>query len=166
MYVWVAAFCWLFLGRLQATEPDDVWPTFRGTGDSRTAANDLPLEWSDGENVAWNLDLPGYGQSSPVVWKESIFLTAVEGEFKEKLHLLSVGLSSGEVRWQKTWPSSRREKNTNYVSKAAPTPAVDANRVYAFFESTDLVALDHSGGVLRTGTALTRVGKSDNKKRL
>ena len=31
------------------------------------------------------------------------------------------------------------------VSKAAPTAAVDADRVYAFFETGDLAAFSHAG---------------------
>ncbi|MDA1038765.1 MAG: PQQ-binding-like beta-propeller repeat protein [Planctomycetota bacterium] len=33
------------------------------------------------------------------------------------------------------------------MSRAAPTPAVDANRIYAFFESGDLVAVNRDGSV-------------------
>ena len=31
------------------------------------------------------------------------------------------------------------------MSKGAPTPAVDAERLYAFFDSGDLLALTHDG---------------------
>ena len=61
-----------------------IWPGFRGVGDSRTEAVNLPLEWTDEKNVAWKAALPGYGQSSPVVWRDKIFLTAVEGAMISK----------------------------------------------------------------------------------
>lgn len=38
-----------------------------------------------------------------------------------------------------------RVKNTNYVSKAAPTPVVDEAGLIVWFESGNLVALDHDG---------------------
>lgn len=64
---------------------NNVWQGFRGAGDSHTEASRLPLEWSDTKNIAWNVQLPGYGQSSPVVWQNKIFLTAIQGANKEKL---------------------------------------------------------------------------------
>ena len=40
----------------------------------------------------------------------------------------------------------RKKRSSNYFqSRATPTPVVDADRVYAFFETGDLVALTHSG---------------------
>jgi outer membrane protein assembly factor BamB len=123
----------------------DVWPGFRGLGDSCTAARELPLEWADDKNVAWDVALPGYGQSSPVVWRDRIFLTAVEGANKEKLLVFSQDLKGGRQLWVKEFPATFTMKDANTVSKAAPTPAVDERRVYVFFESGDLFAFDHKG---------------------
>jgi outer membrane protein assembly factor BamB len=128
-----------------AASPPDVWPAFRGTGDSITDAKDLPLTWSATENVAWTADLPGYGQSSPVVWKGKVFVTAVQGEFKDTLVVLCLDLASGNVLWRKSFPGTQKVKTSDYVSKGAPTPVVTADRVYALFESGDLFALDHGG---------------------
>ena len=33
----------------------------------------LPDTWSPTENVAWKVDIPGSGWSSPVVWGDTIF---------------------------------------------------------------------------------------------
>ncbi|HEX2491441.1 MAG TPA: PQQ-binding-like beta-propeller repeat protein, partial [Blastocatellia bacterium] len=123
----------------------DVWPGFRGLGDSHTAARELPLEWADDKNVAWDVALPGYGQSSPVVWRDRVFLTAVEGANKEKLLVFSQDLKGGRQLWVKEFPATFTMKDANTVSKAAPTPAVDERRVYVFFESGDLFAFDHKG---------------------
>jgi outer membrane protein assembly factor BamB len=123
----------------------DVWPGFRGAGDSHTAARRLPLEWSDNKNIAWNVALPGYGQSSPVVWRDRIFLTAAQGAMKEKLLVASFDLKSGRQLWLKELTATFTMKDSGTVSKAAPTPAVDERRVYVFFESGDLFAFDHKG---------------------
>ena len=41
----------------------------------------LPLKWSDKENVRWRVALPGPGNSSPIVWANRVFVTqAVEKE--------------------------------------------------------------------------------------
>ncbi|MFO0803439.1 MAG: hypothetical protein U0791_10000 [Gemmataceae bacterium] len=79
--------------------PPETWPAFRGNGDSITQAKQLPLKWSATESIAWTAEFPGYGQSSPVVWKDKVFVTAVEGESKETLHLLCIDLASGKITW-------------------------------------------------------------------
>lgn len=140
----------LFLSILLLFHPlsapaSNVWPGFRGAGDSHTDARGLPLEWADDWNIAWNAALPGYGQSSPVVWRDKVFLTAVEGAMKEKLFVICLDLKSGRRLWLKEFASTHMRKDASTVSKAAPTPAVDGNRVYVFFESGDLFAFDHKG---------------------
>lgn len=128
-----------------APSPTTAWPGFRGDGSSVTAAADLPLKWSPKENIAWRVALPGYGQSSPVVWGGRAFVTAIDGEQKEKLFVVAVDLASGKVAWKKEFASTQKGKNAAFMSRAAPTPVVDGERVYAFFESGDVVALSHAG---------------------
>jgi outer membrane protein assembly factor BamB len=128
-----------------AGSPPNIWPGFRGTGDSISDAKQLPLKWSATENIAWNVELPGYGQSSPVVWKNKVFVTSVEGEFKDTLNVLCVDFATGKVTWQKQFKGTQKVKTSDYVSKSAPTPALTADRVFVLFESGDLLALDHDG---------------------
>lgn len=128
-----------------AAMPDTNWPGFRGDGSSQSAARDLPLEWSDDANLAWQRDLTGYGQSSPVAWGGAVFVTSVVGEKKERLVVASYEIKTGQPRWEKQFDATQQIADSDYVSKAAPTPLVDADRLYAFFESGDLVAFDHDG---------------------
>ena len=67
----------LALARPHAGAPDQ-WPQFRGPS-AGVAADDaaLPDRWSATENVVWKLDVPGVGWSSPVVWGDHVFVTAV-----------------------------------------------------------------------------------------
>jgi outer membrane protein assembly factor BamB len=61
------------------------WPQFRGAGGSGVAdASTLPTRWSATENVAWVADVPGHGWSSPVVWRDQVFVTSAvnTGRFK------------------------------------------------------------------------------------
>jgi PQQ-like domain len=53
------------------------WPQFRGFK-SGVASDDaaLPDRWSATENVAWRVDVPGRGWSSPVVWGDHVFVTS------------------------------------------------------------------------------------------
>src|SRR5438067_7247166 len=89
----------------------DTWPGFRGDGSSRTEARNLPLSWSPTENVAWRVGTPGYGQSAPAVWKDRVYLTAVEGSGKETLHVLCYATADGRKLWQKTFPAGQRGRN-------------------------------------------------------
>jgi outer membrane protein assembly factor BamB len=125
----------------------DTWPGFRGDGSSRTDARNLPVHWSPTEGIAWRVTTPGYGQSSPIVWKGHVYLTAVEGKEKETLHVLCYSATVGKKVWQKTFPASQTGKNNPMMSRAAPTPIADADGIYVFFESGDLIALTHTGEV-------------------
>ena len=125
-----------------------AWTAFRGNGNSLTSATNLPVSWDDEKNIAWKVDLPGYGQSSPVIWGDRIFVTTMQGDMKDVPTLMSVGLTDGKVQWKKEYQGSQQTKASDYVTRGAPTPAVDADRCYAFFESGDLIATDHNGSTI------------------
>lgn len=135
--------------------PVDAWPGFRGDGSSISAARGLPVLWSPTENVAWRTPLPGYGQSSPVVWNGRAFVTAVTGDQKETLSVVAVDVASGRAVWVKEFAATQKGKNNPMMSRAAPTPVADADGVVCLFESGDLVALSHDGG-RRWARSLTR----------
>src|SRR5262245_56873428 len=55
---------------------DENWPGFRGPqGTGVAEGKDLPDMWSATENVAWKVEVPGRGWSSPIVWENRILLT-------------------------------------------------------------------------------------------
>jgi outer membrane protein assembly factor BamB len=61
------------------------WPQFRGPGGAGIADDStLPEQWSTADNVAWAVDLPGRGWSSPIVWRDRVFVTTAlsPGAFK------------------------------------------------------------------------------------
>ncbi len=130
-----------------SSSPGNTWSGFRGDGTSTTFAIRLPLTWSGTENVAWRVSLPGYGQSTPVAWNGRVFVTAIDGAEKENLHVIAIEAKSGRKIWQRDFPATQKGKNNPAMSRAAPTPLVDAQGVYAFFESGDFIALDHDGQV-------------------
>lgn len=125
------------------------WSEFLGNGALSLAGEDaIPGSWSDTRNVAWRVELPAYGQSSPVSSGGKTFLTAVEGPNKETLLVSAFDLGSGERVWNHRSPSSQQIEDSDMVSKAAPTPAADELAVYAFFETGNLLAIDHDGQLL------------------
>ena len=76
----------------------DQWPRFRGI-DAAVAADDpnLPESWSESENIAWKVDIPGLAWSSPVVWDDHIIVTSAissgSGSQSRKRPLRPGGLS-------------------------------------------------------------------------
>ena len=125
-----------------------AWPGFRGHGDGRSSTDDVPLRWSPEEGVAWRAALPGYGQSAPVVWGGQVFVTSVEGANPGELVLSALDLESGEVRWRRRFAASQKIGSSDMVSRGGPTPAVDEQRLYVFWETGDLMAFDHLGETL------------------
>ena len=54
----------------------DNWPAWRGAeGSGICRETNLPLRWSTNENVRWRVALADRGNSTPIVWKEQIFIT-------------------------------------------------------------------------------------------
>lgn len=137
----------LMLALALAAPASEAWPGFRGDGSSATPAR-LPLRWGTAENVAFRTPLPGYGQSSPAVAGGRAFVTAVDGPEKGRLIVAAVDARSGRVAWTRDFASTLPGKNNPMMSRAAPTPCADAERVVAFFESGDVVALSHAGKTL------------------
>jgi outer membrane protein assembly factor BamB len=135
----------LLASALAANPTADTWAGFRNDGSGRTTATNLPTKWSPADGIAWKVETPGYGQSSPVVWKDRVYVTSVEGEQKEKLHVGCYALADGKKQWVKTFDATQKGKNNPMMSRAAGTPVADADGVYALFESGDLIALDHKG---------------------
>lgn len=130
---------------------ESPWAGFRGAGDSHVLVRQVPVTWElrgGRRNGNWTIRLPGYGQSSPVVWGGQVFVTAVSGPEKEHLHVLAVDARTGSTRWQKDFAGTQRVPDGDAVSRGAPTPVLDAERCYALFESGDLIALTHAGDVV------------------
>jgi outer membrane protein assembly factor BamB len=67
-----------------ATGPSE-WPQFRGPAGAGVAdESSLPERWSKTDNVAWSIDVPGRGWSSPIVWGDRVYVTSAisPGAFK------------------------------------------------------------------------------------
>ena len=76
------------------------WPGWRGTnGDGIAAGAGAPLRWSKTENVKWRTALPEAGNSTPVVWSDSVFVTQAKKAAGERL-LLCFDRATGKQKWQ------------------------------------------------------------------
>ncbi len=124
------------------------WPGFLGAGAGARNVQDLPLQWSPESGVAWVRQLPGHGQSSPVLWGDRVFVTSVEGPQKDTYHTVCCELATGKEVWRQTLRNSSPVQNSYYVSRAAPTPVVDDALVVVLFESGQCAAYSHDGDLL------------------
>ncbi len=152
-----AAICWsLFCQQLHSD-----WTSFRSGGGSRVEGT-LPVSWGPQQGIAWQRELPGYGQSTPVIFEDRVFVTAVEGTLKEKCTVLCYAFGSGEELWRKSFDSANQSPSNFMASRAAPTPVVDKRGVYVFFETGDVVAINLQGEQLWHRDLTTEYGKFDN----
>ena len=161
--------CMAAPGRSQTSAAADAnWPQFRGPNASGVSANpNLPDKWSAVDNVAWKTDLPGRSWSSPIVWGDRVFLTAVvnagqseppkKGLYMggERLlppkseHLwkvLCLDLTTGKLQWEKTVhqgvPQTPIHLKNSY---GAETPVTDGRHVYAVFGNLGVFAFTLEG---------------------
>ena len=67
----------------------ETWPGFRGAAGSGVShESNLPVEWSEDNNLAWKIELSGRGNSSPAVTADRIYLT--EQQPDKSLHVLAI----------------------------------------------------------------------------
>lgn len=125
------------------------WAAWRGDGSGVSAERHLPVFWSEKENVLWRTPLPGEGNSSPIVWGKRVFLTAALDEGAKRL-VLCLDAETGKILWRTELLPELKTLLYPKTGFAAPTPATDGRRLFVFFDTPGLVALDLCGKVLWT----------------
>ena len=111
------------------------WPGWRGPrGDGSSLDKSAPTKWdgTTGDNIHWKSRIPGIGHSSPIIWKDRVFVASCNTETKHRL-LVCVDKNSGELVWTKNVLNARLEKKHSLNSFASCTPATDGNTVFVSF---------------------------------
>jgi outer membrane protein assembly factor BamB len=142
----VVALCSVLPAAAQA--PEDAWPQFRGVNGSGIAAGatSLPVEFGATKNQLWKTAVPA-GQSSPAIWRNRIFLTAVDVGTR-KLETMALDRATGQIVWRQAITVEQLERVHVVGSAATATPVVDGERVYAYFGSYGVIAYDLNGRVI------------------
>ncbi len=132
----------------------DAWPEFRGpTGEGHAAAENLPVRWSQTENVQWRQSLPGNGWSSPSIVDDRIFLTtavpiADTDPTDYSLRALCLSADSGKVLWDREVFRQLGAEAPSIHSKnshASPTPLINGGQVFVHFGHQGTACLDLDG---------------------
>lgn len=150
---------------------ETVWPLWRGPNSQGVSkAVDVPLNWSETENIAWKVAIPGRSFSSPSVWNDKVFVTTAipKGEELPEGHpdrgrgqgpggppptveydfvVYCFNLADGKELWKDTVRTEKPKEGVNRLkgSYANATPATDGEHVYSFFGSQGLYCHDMNG---------------------
>jgi hypothetical protein len=145
----------------------ESWPQWRGMdGLGHAAATDLPMNWSESDNITWKTKVPGRGWSSPVVENGRIWLTtAIDKEAsadskKERLKantgsqplVVSESVSLRAVCFD--LKSGKQLHNVEVMAQkdpqwihtlnsyASPTPIIEDGKLYCHFGAYGTGCLD------------------------
>jgi outer membrane protein assembly factor BamB len=130
------------------------WPAWRGpTGQGFCDEKNVPLKWNGKDNVRWKVPLANQGNSTPVIWKERIFLTQANtgGTVRS---LLCFARKDGKLLWQQDVKYEEKERNWNQNWYCNASPVVDGERVVVSFASAGMYCFDHDGKELWKRTDL------------
>src|SRR5262245_33872511 len=128
----------IFLLAVTSSVAED-WPGWRGPrGDGTSNEVNVPVSWSETENILWKVPLPGVGHSSPIVQGDRIVVTSCDLKTKDRL-LLCYDRRDGKPLWKKVVLNASLEGKHKLNSFASSTPATDGERVFVIFLQDPLV---------------------------
>ena len=149
----IIGICVLSAWALQTAQAQN-WPQWRGpNGDSVSKETGLPINWGENSNLLWKTQLPPWGNSTPVIWGDAIFLTSHQDD---KLLVLKINKTNGKIEWThevgqgtaKREGDKREQKFHKLHNLASPSAVTDGNKVVFHFGSGNLLAFDFAGNQL------------------
>ena len=119
----------------------DNWPQWRGPSlNGVSTEKNLPAKWTTEENIAWKLAMPQWSGSTPIIWRDRIFLNVAEGN---DLYLWCVDRTRATVLWKKLLGSGNVKMRKQNMS--SPSPVTDGKTVYVMTGTGILKAFDFAG---------------------
>ena len=124
----------------------DNWPQWRGPSlDGISREKKLPLFWNRKTNITWELVLPSFSGSTPIVWADSIFLNVADGT---DLYLWCINRNNGKLKWKSYLGSGNVYKRKHNMS--SPSPVTDGKSVFIMTGTGILKSFDFNGSPLWT----------------
>ena len=119
----------------------EKWPQWRGPSlNGVSSEKNLPLKWTTEENIAWKLALPEWSGSTPIIWRDRIFLNVAEGN---DLYLWCVDRTKGTMLWKKLLGSGNVKMRKQNMS--SPSPVTDGKNVWVMTGTGMLKSFDFTG---------------------
>ncbi len=132
------------------------WPNWRGPGHNGVASSkNVPTEWSSTKNLAWKIELPGKGSSTPIVWGGQVFVTCgVDGK-----NVLLAYSNTGKELWRTAVGSEIAGKHKK-ATGSNPSCVTDGQNIYAYFKSGDLACMEMSGKIVWQSNLQEKFGEN------
>jgi outer membrane protein assembly factor BamB len=123
------------------------WPEFRGpTQNGHSKAMDLPLTWSETENVKWKVPIHDRGWSTPVVRGDQIWMTTALKNGRQ-MFAVCVSYKTGKVLHDvKIFENKKPPPISSVNSYASPSPLIEAGRLYVHFGTFGTACVDTTTG--------------------
>jgi outer membrane protein assembly factor BamB len=148
----------LTIGLTAPSARAENWPQWRGAKlDGISHETGLPRTWSQTENVAWRLTLPGPAGSTPVVWDDHIYLTSAEDK---NLVLLAVS-TDGKQLWKQFIADHNEAVREDEGNFASPSPSTDGKHVWVMTGTGDFGCFTANGQQVWKYNLQDRYGKFD-----
>src|SRR5207245_6377562 len=93
-----------------AAAANGIWAHWRGpSGQGYSDDTRVPLTWSETDNLLWKSELPGSGNSTPIIWGDHIFLTAASNSGTsvkrdprpDERYVVCLRAGDGKILWQR-----------------------------------------------------------------
>lgn len=123
----------------------DNWPTWRGPhGNGYCDEKNLPTKWSATENVVWKVPLPDEGNSTPIIWKDKIFITQQTQKGKMR-STICFSTKDGSKLWEKTIEYTKDEPTHGTNPHCSASPVTDGEIVVVSHGSAGVFCYDLDG---------------------
>lgn len=141
--------------RVSSAKPINVsetdWNLWRGRNQDGIVKNaDLPIHWSETQNVLWKSAISGVGHSSPIIIGDKVFLTTADEQSEQQM-VLCLNRQSGDQEWSTVVNKGEFLQKHPKNSFASATPASDGNHLFVAFINHDrlqLAAINFDGDIV------------------
>jgi outer membrane protein assembly factor BamB len=124
------------------------WPHWRGPSHNGISGEkNLPVKWTQTENILWKLPMPAMSGSTPIIWGDRIFLNVADAlpdpGTGPTLHLWCVDRVTGTIVWQRPLGGGNRMQRKQ--NQSTPSPVTDGTNVWVMTGTGILKAFDFAG---------------------
>jgi len=151
------------LGGSGLIQDEEHWPHWRGPHHNGIShAVNLPITWSQTENIVWKTELPSWSAATPIIWGDRIFVTSPSKAEQtaqtrsssrsrrpsrnpggSSLFLICLSKKDGKVLWQRELDDENRLYRKQ--NDATPSPVTDGRHVWVVTGTGKVIGFDMDG---------------------